>query len=56
MASSGLNQNFSKGMVNSLGVISMPQMAVSSHPNYPVQGNPLVVDETSTAAADNTMH
>ena len=32
-------------------------MAASSHGNYPVQAaTPLVIDESSTAAADNTMH
>ena len=44
-------------MMNSLGLISLPQMAASSHGNYPVQAaTPLVIDESSTAAADNTMH
>lgn len=44
--------------MNSLGLIPVPQMAASSHDNYGAHGQasvPLVIDETSTVAADNTM-
>ena len=46
--------------MNSLGMIPVPQMAASSHDNYGASGTgpasvPLVIDESSTAAADNTM-
>ena len=48
------------GLMNSLGMIPVPQMAASSHDNYGAGGTgpasmPLVIDESSTAAADNTM-
>ena len=44
-------------MMNSLGMIPMPQMAASSHGTYPNQAPaPLMIDESSTVAADNTMH
>lgn len=58
LASSGANHNFTKGhnLMSSLGVIPMPQMAASSHGTYPLAATPLVIDETSTAAADNTIH
>jgi len=46
------------GLMNSLGMIPVPQMAASSHDNYGGHGHisvPLVIDETSTVANDNTM-
>ena len=45
-------------MMNSLGMIQVPQMAQSSHGIYPTQNNagtPLVIDESNTVANDNTM-
>ena len=44
--------------MNSLGMIQVPQMAASSHDNYGGHGHtsiPLVIDEASTVANDNTM-
>ena len=63
LASSGNAQNFNRGgqnnMMNSLGMIQVPQMAQSSHGIYPASNNatgtPHIIDESTTAAVDNTM-
>jgi len=45
----------SNGTMNSLGKVSVPQMAASSNGNYAgLGGVPLLIDESSVAA-DNTM-